>query len=1349
MDNPGPKPLVGEPARQAHATIGAFDYQLWQTVYAWLRLKPDEFLYVEGAEDFDVVTNGDATATQVKAGKTPLTLNSSDVRKAVRDYWTLAESNTDRAVRYIFLSRAGITMERERQSSCSEPLLKIWQRGARLDSDLMAICAALESDTSLPSSLVQLLKSLDLDAIRQRLIHRITWSAECEDASSIERRVDEYLVAKGEPHGVSPTLSKRAAPHLYREVVKAAREKGAKPLTLANALETFESVTRPDVSQLEMQTLRRYLAKAQQDPGAYRGNNSSARVLIRGWRLGAPPLDNHHAPRSSQILTLSVLLKVHAALCVHGSTGMGKTTIANLLVREIPGSWLWWTGRGLSPEEIRSSLRILRQTLRDEEASTGIVLDDLELAAGPARSFECELIDLIYDAQSSGMLVILTATRPPATSISDGLGWDANQTTSIEPFVGEDVIALAMALGCPDPDILRTFVDLIIGATSGHPQLIHAQLLALKREQWQASSVLKLCSLSEEALKRQSDARSLVADLPAPQRHMLYRLSMISCPFTLKHTLRLGDLDPLIPEPGLQFEQLAGPWIESLHDGYYRVSPLLRRMGAAMLSADQVRILHSAIAGTLWTRSPTDFEAASAFHHAWQASDEALLTYISAGLSDLDAGILKILGFQMAWFITIRLGPAEQLFTNNGYVSVMLRLLQFRLASSVTPYILVTEVVFARLEEEFLALPKQTATRALSVLIGTLPWLTTGRSVSARTMLRCLDYVLNNQDALDDDPEWDHERSMLADVAGVPKLPAAEQFVTFTPAWCTSIAELCEWMDALENASEDIRIFWFRVTATADNTSNWMVERAWLDESEKTSPNWPVALNALRRLVALADSNKCTALRIAGAVGQAVILQEYLDDSVSARLVLEGERKRSNNASPLIIDRLARLEADAGRHENAIALWDSAFDNWNLSRELIDTRLAFAAIQSAISAGKLDRYDRAVELLNKAADCFAEKEQPDLLIGAKADLGMLYYRLGMNTQAFASWASMLTLIERQFTISDGFHAFAIRKAAGHIITWVFGTVCTSGGSPLMEPPICFASKLNPIEKIKELGETDWEAVWVELIGIGVELDEGEALGDAVMPRLLMTKSPVVRTLAWMIEVHRSLAFNKLCDLPEKIFCWTASITETQHSGLVEGLGVSSYSPDHEGIGRAPFLAALLISSASGKNPQQLISAWKESACRIPWKDNLVPWFETIERLLALGCADAMKLLKERNLEWADRGILALSVCCSPGVSPQDAAIAQYHLLVVMYGDTMLRRRFRNSIVRLFSDAWRRYMKTGALFVLPRVALPQLEAALASSEIGFAKAVVIVIAGAKGVGLRIPQDVLDQLRTMNG
>ncbi|GKS65964.1 hypothetical protein YTPLAS72_32680 [Nitrospira sp.] len=79
-----PAPLPGDPKRQAIYSIQGTVYQAWWSIDAWLRLaSPDEAIYLEGAEDFDIVQSDIAITVQVKKHATSISLGAGKAHEAL------------------------------------------------------------------------------------------------------------------------------------------------------------------------------------------------------------------------------------------------------------------------------------------------------------------------------------------------------------------------------------------------------------------------------------------------------------------------------------------------------------------------------------------------------------------------------------------------------------------------------------------------------------------------------------------------------------------------------------------------------------------------------------------------------------------------------------------------------------------------------------------------------------------------------------------------------------------------------------------------------------------------------------------------------------------------------------------------------------------------------------------------------------------------------------------------------------------------------------------------------------------------------------------------------------------
>jgi hypothetical protein len=78
------KPLNADQRREAGPAIRGYVYQIWQTVLHWMALSDNEFLYVERAEDLDIVAPGKAIAIQVARRAAPVTLRSPKVLETIK-----------------------------------------------------------------------------------------------------------------------------------------------------------------------------------------------------------------------------------------------------------------------------------------------------------------------------------------------------------------------------------------------------------------------------------------------------------------------------------------------------------------------------------------------------------------------------------------------------------------------------------------------------------------------------------------------------------------------------------------------------------------------------------------------------------------------------------------------------------------------------------------------------------------------------------------------------------------------------------------------------------------------------------------------------------------------------------------------------------------------------------------------------------------------------------------------------------------------------------------------------------------------------------------------------------------
>ena len=75
---------LGDPSREAVASLRGYAYQLYASALAWLDLGIEEELHLEVAEDYAIAASDALKAVQVKdTGPTAVTINTQDVRDTI------------------------------------------------------------------------------------------------------------------------------------------------------------------------------------------------------------------------------------------------------------------------------------------------------------------------------------------------------------------------------------------------------------------------------------------------------------------------------------------------------------------------------------------------------------------------------------------------------------------------------------------------------------------------------------------------------------------------------------------------------------------------------------------------------------------------------------------------------------------------------------------------------------------------------------------------------------------------------------------------------------------------------------------------------------------------------------------------------------------------------------------------------------------------------------------------------------------------------------------------------------------------------------------------------------------
>src|ERR1044072_1412116 len=222
-----PEPLgITDPRRQAADTIRAYEYQIWQSVSRWVTLKPGEVLFLEKAEDFDVVGEGWAVTIQVKdtSRSGAITLNSAGVLEAISNFWAHQQKNPDYRILFRYLTTSPRGTERSNPFDGVKGL-DYWDRSKGPNTDLKPLRDLLAGNTTLPESLRLYIATSPDEELRGNLISRIEWASDQEDHESVKELIRRRVVAYGmDAYALQPAESEKVISHLFTHVLKVIRE---------------------------------------------------------------------------------------------------------------------------------------------------------------------------------------------------------------------------------------------------------------------------------------------------------------------------------------------------------------------------------------------------------------------------------------------------------------------------------------------------------------------------------------------------------------------------------------------------------------------------------------------------------------------------------------------------------------------------------------------------------------------------------------------------------------------------------------------------------------------------------------------------------------------------------------------------------------------------------------------------------------------------------------------------------------------------------------------------------------------------------------------------------------------
>ena len=1076
-------------SREAIEPFRGYVYQVYQSLYAWMRLGVDEALYLERAEDFDVHANETVIPTQIKNTTGNVTLRTKGCVDALNNYWKFRADNPDVKVKFRYLTTSLPGKEQGSKFPGPSKGLEYWTQAALNNSISIAPLRQFLQLLELSDELSTFLASASDDEVRNQLVRPICWDTGAKDIQAIETEIVNRLILHGERFGTGPHHSSSALADLILHVAKTIINTEKRKLTRIGFLKRFEKATSELVPRQSSVFLK---AKEQQNILIAR---SAGATLVEGdgfapiqTFINPIPKVQGAATRDSLVDDLVISVKKHRAIFLSGSTGLGKTHLASLISERIEGEWLWANFRDSSPSEIKHKLHSIYCALDNAPSSTGLILDDIDFKK--TRQFENEIICLLFSATQAGREVIVTGYTPPPKQLLRKIWLEDDAVWPIPYLQPDDISLMLKNYGLNKQENSEAYTALIQSTTLGHPQLVHARVHNYASNGWPKIDDVSFTHFQDIEEVREEIRNRLVWEVPTDTaKGLLYRISLLNCQFPRELAIEIGQLDPSITLPGQDFDSLIGPWVEQVGDDEFRISPIITSTGSSIFSENELRRTHEHIAISLIKLGSGQIAHVNSilFHGLRARSEQALASFIRIVIiPNLDA--IEVIAEYNGWFTTIGLKKGQHIFEENIHLDVFLRQLQFRLAAALGKSNLALQIFLRWIEA--IELADYSTPDAASNFLGPDEDMSAEEikgstyGLAYITLLSQLELKIDpiiSLNALSQLIDLEENNRVIGEA--FEKLPVIPQEINFEGTaiegyFAMSLARLkgaedvIELLDGLDKLPANKRMALISNPGREElDIFDTIATAAWFPDVSNNCFNGETSVAALKKAMDMGRKWSVDALIKSACIALSVVYDEYLDDPQQAKAILKNTPSQYKDSGQISYQR-GKIDYTRGNHSEALKTMLHALSQNGLKK----TERVFALRHAAISAAKCEDWSQARELFLRAAKA------------AKKTLSFKVQGVGLITEAaFASWKlgdphQLMTLLKEAviqletIPIDDDLSNRHIHAAVGHFMGWLSLSI-PEKYHEMPEPFPGMFSTSNPHEELKTHQVPDMPMVW--------------------------------------------------------------------------------------------------------------------------------------------------------------------------------------------------------------------------------------------------------------------------------
>jgi len=848
--------------------------------------------------------------------------------------------------------------------------------------------------------------------------------------------------------------------------------------------------------------------------------------------LDVPLLDYPVSGRTQTVEMLKRIVTTNIWTAIHGGASIGKTTLAILLAQELSNCKAWIRlGPDYSIDQACTQLdeafkALMHEPLPAERlawyermaAQLGphalVVIDDLPQLSG-RDGLSARLQQLVRAFRSQGVRLLSLSAHELPSVLRRSLYRQNLHTWAIEPFSQSDVAELLRSYEAPEHIVSQAkFINTL---AVRHPPFVEAITQYLEQRNWQFDEqVLSALFQRKYAadLKEETQRRLLATVEDRDTRDLLYRLALILGDFSFDAVRILAEVEPVIDHPRERLITLTGPWIERERLEYFRLSPLIRSLGADDLSHQTKRDCNRVLAEQLLSTGSLHIaQALNVLNYLLNAEE-----YNRAGLFTISVLLdiqqqerpVEDYGFISLWANDPL--PAQM----NLEIRLYLRGLQFDLQST-------RGYDTAFIEEELKALLVQvTASETWGILAtwaavrGRVP----GIHLALLSALRYWPQALlpNGKPLASVFPEDMHPESLIW-------VSASE---------VETIDQLREWIETVEQLTENQRRYTFN-EPYAEAGCMHIVDSVWHKEAEKPKEqqDWAMLLSAFDTIANRASTLQLELLWACVIRAQIMIMAEYGQDLTGALAKAEKTLLQASydpRVQFLLRECVGRQLLYAQREQEAVSWLQQALDE-STSAYPYEHMAALLCLSRALGSSdpqKAVAYTEEAVRLAETSSAIGDRA----LVKALGEEAIALWMVDDRERAFDSWDRAAEVLLACCSESDEWKGLYV--LFGHLSGYFTSTVqtgqppaVTSSGEPY-EPPkrgLFFTShslRAHFYDQVRDsllmvllaqfaeaVGRDERTAIWVQR---GIELSREDGLAVAyyqmsadIIPYLVLEK----------------------------------------------------------------------------------------------------------------------------------------------------------------------------------------------------------------------------------------------------